>query len=108
GKHTEFSVDDDGFVWFKDRLCVPSDQALREKVMTKAHSPSFTVHPEIRGLRLVFGRDYRKLRELGLSSVQHVILKPMNEVGEHLIEGPELIKITNEKVAVAKEKLKEA
>nr|GFB57009.1 putative nucleotidyltransferase, ribonuclease H [Tanacetum cinerariifolium] len=31
-----------------------------------------------------------------------------NEVGERLIEGPELIEITNEKVAVAKEKLKEA
>nr|GFA33240.1 hypothetical protein [Tanacetum cinerariifolium] len=45
GKHTEFSVDDDGVVWFEDRLCVPSDQALREKVMTKAHSSPFTVHP---------------------------------------------------------------
>ncbi|GJY21965.1 putative reverse transcriptase domain-containing protein [Tanacetum coccineum] len=33
GKHTEFSVDDDGVVWFEDRLCVPNDQALREKVM---------------------------------------------------------------------------
>nr|GEY77451.1 putative nucleotidyltransferase, ribonuclease H [Tanacetum cinerariifolium] len=31
-----------------------------------------------------------------------------NEVGECLIKGPELIEITNEKVAVAKEKLKEA
>nr|GFC14092.1 putative reverse transcriptase domain-containing protein [Tanacetum cinerariifolium] len=31
-----------------------------------------------------------------------------NEVGERLIEGPELIEITNEKVAVAKENLKEA
>ncbi|GKB85149.1 putative nucleotidyltransferase, ribonuclease H, partial [Tanacetum coccineum] len=31
GKHTEFSVDDDGIVWFEDRLCVPNDQALREK-----------------------------------------------------------------------------
>nr|GEZ43453.1 putative nucleotidyltransferase, ribonuclease H [Tanacetum cinerariifolium] len=31
-----------------------------------------------------------------------------NEVGKHLIEGWELIEITNEKVAVAKEKLKEA
>nr|GFB29749.1 putative nucleotidyltransferase, ribonuclease H [Tanacetum cinerariifolium] len=31
-----------------------------------------------------------------------------NEVGKCLIEGPELIEITNEKVAVAKEKLKEA
>nr|GFD26161.1 retrotransposon protein, putative, Ty3-gypsy subclass [Tanacetum cinerariifolium] len=23
GKHTKFSVDDDGVVWFKDRLCIP-------------------------------------------------------------------------------------
>nr|GFC73825.1 retrotransposon protein, putative, Ty3-gypsy subclass [Tanacetum cinerariifolium] len=221
----------DGVVWFEDRLCVPSDQALREKVMTKAHSYPFTVHPgstkmyrdlkqyfwwngkkqyvatfvskcmtcqqvkiehqrasrllqpleipmwkwdeismdfvtEIRGLCLIFGKDYRKLGELGLSSVHHFILKPMSErtiqtledmlracalewtgnwdeylclvefaynnswhasikatpfellygrksrvpicwdeVGERLIEGPELIEITNEKVVVAKEKL---
>ncbi|GKB07300.1 retrotransposon protein, putative, ty3-gypsy subclass [Tanacetum coccineum] len=31
-----------------------------------------------------------------------------NEVGEETIEGPELVKITNDKVEVAKEKLKEA
>ncbi|GKF30867.1 retrotransposon protein, putative, ty3-gypsy subclass [Tanacetum coccineum] len=31
GKHTEFSIDEDGVVWFEDRLCVPNDQALREK-----------------------------------------------------------------------------
>nr|GFC45095.1 hypothetical protein [Tanacetum cinerariifolium] len=73
GKHTKFSVDDDGVVWFEDRLCVPSDQTLREKVMTEPYSSSFTVHP-----------------------------------GERLIKGPELIEITNEKVAAAKEKLKEA
>ncbi|GJV92324.1 retrotransposon protein, putative, ty3-gypsy subclass [Tanacetum coccineum] len=45
GKHTEFSVDDDGVVWFEDRLCVPNDQVLREKVMTEAHSSPFTIHP---------------------------------------------------------------
>ncbi|GJW39237.1 reverse transcriptase domain-containing protein [Tanacetum coccineum] len=27
------SVDDDGVVWFEDMLCVPNDQALREKVI---------------------------------------------------------------------------
>ncbi|GJV68844.1 ribonuclease H-like domain-containing protein [Tanacetum coccineum] len=26
GKHTEYSVNDDGVVWFEDRLCVPNDQ----------------------------------------------------------------------------------
>ncbi|GJU86663.1 hypothetical protein Tco_1294209 [Tanacetum coccineum] len=47
GKHTEFSVDDDSVVWFEDRLCVPNDQALREKVMTEAHSSPFTIHPAV-------------------------------------------------------------
>nr|GEV28800.1 retrotransposon protein, putative, Ty3-gypsy subclass [Tanacetum cinerariifolium] len=32
----------------------------------------------------------------------------INEVGERIIEGPELVEVTNEKVAIAKEKLKEA
>nr|GFB22915.1 hypothetical protein [Tanacetum cinerariifolium] len=31
-----------------------------------------------------------------------------SEVGERVIEGPELVKVTNEKVTIAKEKLKEA
>ncbi|GJT74185.1 putative nucleotidyltransferase, ribonuclease H [Tanacetum coccineum] len=45
GKHTEFRVDDEGVVWFEDRLCVPNDQTLREKIMTEAHSSPFTIHP---------------------------------------------------------------
>nr|GFB94979.1 putative reverse transcriptase domain-containing protein [Tanacetum cinerariifolium] len=106
GKHIEFSVDDDGVVWFEDRLCVPSDQALREKVMTEAHSSSFTVHPEFAynnswhasikaaPFELLYGRKCR-------------VPICWNEVGERLIEISELIEITNEKVAVAKEKLKE-
>nr|GEY36822.1 putative nucleotidyltransferase, ribonuclease H [Tanacetum cinerariifolium] len=32
----------------------------------------------------------------------------LDQVGEHVIEGPEMIEVTNEKVAIAKEKLKEA
>ncbi|GKE41591.1 putative nucleotidyltransferase, ribonuclease H, partial [Tanacetum coccineum] len=217
GKHTEFSVDDDGVVWFEDRLCVPNDQALREKVMTEAHSSPFTIHPGstkmyrdlkqyfwwngmkqdpleipmwkwdeismdfVTGLPttqkrhdaiwVVVDRLTKKLGELVLSSQYsisssnrwsvredhsdfgryveglcfgmdgswdeylclvefaynnswHASIKAApfeilygrkcrapicwDEVGERLIEGPELIKITNEKVAVAKEKLKEA
>ncbi|GKB96183.1 hypothetical protein Tco_0982320 [Tanacetum coccineum] len=36
---------------------------------------------EIQSLRLVFGKDYRKLGELVLSLVQHFILKPMSVKG---------------------------
>ncbi|GJU55277.1 retrotransposon protein, putative, ty3-gypsy subclass [Tanacetum coccineum] len=185
GKHTEFSVDDDGVVWFEDRLCVPNDQALREKVMTEAHSSPFTIHPGstkmYRDLKQYFWWNGIKqdvatfvskcmtcqqvkiehqrasglLQPLeipmwkwdeismdfvtGLPTTQkrhdaiwvfaynnswHANIKATpfellygrkcrapicwDEGGEHLIEGPELIEITNEKVAVAKEKLKEA
>ncbi|GJS30672.1 retrotransposon protein, putative, ty3-gypsy subclass [Tanacetum coccineum] len=224
GKHTEFSVDDDGVVWFEDRLCVPNDQALREKVMTEAHSSPFTIHPEKRhdaiwvvvdrltksahflpirknygisklaeifrqeivrlhgtptsivsdrdpkftshfwkglqkawGTRLKFSTafhpqtdgqsertiqtledmlracalewtgswdEYLCLVEFAYNNSWHASIKAApfellygrkcrapicwDEVGERLIEGPELIEITNEKVAVAKEKLKEA
>ncbi|GJT07422.1 hypothetical protein Tco_0841884 [Tanacetum coccineum] len=44
-KHTEFSVDDDGIVWFEDRLCVPNDQALREKVKIEHQRASGLLQP---------------------------------------------------------------
>ncbi|GKA73581.1 putative nucleotidyltransferase, ribonuclease H [Tanacetum coccineum] len=194
GKHTEFRVDDGGVVWFEDRLCVPNDQALREKVMTEAHSSPFTIHPgstkmyrdlkqyfwwngmkqdvatdpkftshfwkglqKAWGTRLKFSTtfhpqtdgqsertiqtledmlracalewtgswdEYLCLVEFAYNNSWHASIKAApfellygrkcrapicwDEVGERLIEGPELIEITNEKVAVAKEKLKEA
>ncbi|GJV61739.1 hypothetical protein Tco_1467839 [Tanacetum coccineum] len=45
-------------------LCVPNDQALREKVMTEAHSSPFTIHPEQRSeVYSHFGKDTEKLVE---------------------------------------------
>ncbi|GJW72873.1 putative reverse transcriptase domain-containing protein [Tanacetum coccineum] len=86
---------------------------------------------EIQSLRLIFGRDYRKLGELVLKKTEldeYFVLGELptiivaasirqspfellygrkcrapicwDEVGERLIEGPELIEITNKKLAV--------
>ncbi|GKA31820.1 putative nucleotidyltransferase, ribonuclease H [Tanacetum coccineum] len=214
GKHTEFSVDDDGVVWFEDRLCVPNDQALREKKATdvalvwstvmilsavskiehqrasgllqpleipmwkwdeismdfvtglpttqKRHDAiwvvvdrltksahflpirknyGITFHPQtdgqsertiqtledmLRACALEWTGcwdEYLCLVEFAYNNSWHASIKAApfellygrkcrapicwDEVGERLIEGPELIEITNEKVAVAKEKLKE-
>ncbi|GKD67285.1 putative nucleotidyltransferase, ribonuclease H [Tanacetum coccineum] len=140
GKHTEFSVDDDGVVWFEDRLCVPNDQALREKFTIHSRDPKFTSH-FWKGLQKAWGKlvlrsvqhfilndgswdEYLCLVEFAYNNSWHASIKAApfellygrkcrapicwDEVGERLIEGPELIEITNEKVAVAKEKLKEA
>ncbi|GJQ92601.1 putative nucleotidyltransferase, ribonuclease H [Tanacetum coccineum] len=134
GKHTEFSVDDDGVVWFEDRLCVPNDQALREKVKIEHQRASGLLQPlEIpmwNGMRIsmdfvqLVWDEYLCLVEFAYNNSWHASIKAApfellygrkcrapicwDEVGERLIEGPELIEITNEKVAVAKEKLKEA
>nr|GFB45559.1 hypothetical protein [Tanacetum cinerariifolium] len=52
----------------------------------------------------------KRLREPGLSSVLPFIPRQTvrDQVGERVIEGPEMIEVTNAKFAVAKEKLKEA
>nr|GEZ81282.1 putative reverse transcriptase domain-containing protein [Tanacetum cinerariifolium] len=111
------------------RLCVPNNATLREALLTEAHSSPFSVHPgwrrffnkrsydytalhqrlyqtETHVSHLVFGKVCRKLGEPGLSSVPPFILR--QTVGERVIEGPKMIKVTNKKVVIAKQKLKEA
>nr|GFC06697.1 putative nucleotidyltransferase, ribonuclease H [Tanacetum cinerariifolium] len=51
------------------------------------------------------GKPLGKLRSL---SGLLILISFHDLVGERVIEGPEMIEVTNEKVAVAKEKLKEA
>nr|GEX93556.1 putative nucleotidyltransferase, ribonuclease H [Tanacetum cinerariifolium] len=213
----EFRVDDDGVMWFGDRLCVPSDPTLREVVLSEAHISPFSIHlgstkmygdlkqhfwwngmkrdiatladifhQEIvrlhgtlativsdrdlrftsrfwKGLQSAWGTrlkfsttfypetdgqtertiqtledmlrscalewtgnwdEYLCLVEFAYNNSLHASITAApyellyrrkcrapicwNEVGERVIEGPELIKVTNEKVVVAKEKLKEA
>ncbi|GJU36457.1 hypothetical protein Tco_1184811 [Tanacetum coccineum] len=115
GKHTEFSVDDDGVVWFEDRLCVPNDQALARRTMelvseaeissgyvrTAWHTDfCYCVPTEILSLLSFFGKDYRKLRELVL--IQYKAYHPQTD-GQS-----ERTYRTLEDNGCAKEKLKEA
>ncbi|GJX20316.1 reverse transcriptase [Tanacetum coccineum] len=55
--------------------------------------------------RRFFSNSIRLQAIVWAASVRHFV---RNKVGEHVIEGPELVEVTNEKVAIAKEKLKEA
>ncbi|GJW09530.1 putative reverse transcriptase domain-containing protein [Tanacetum coccineum] len=78
---------------------------LEEAMLSEAHSSPFSIHPGSTKIwhasikAAPFDLLYRrKCRELIC----------WNEVGERLIEGPKLIEVTNEKVTIAKEKLKEA
>ena len=43
-KDTEFSVNEDGFLYYRDRVCVPNDNKLKKFILEEAHSGSFAMH----------------------------------------------------------------
>ncbi|WVZ63657.1 hypothetical protein U9M48_013271, partial [Paspalum notatum var. saurae] len=44
-KRACFTLDDQGVLWFKNRLVVPKGMELRKKILDEAHTSMFTMHP---------------------------------------------------------------
>ena len=44
-KEREFTIRDDGSLWFRDRLCVPDVKEIKKKILKEAHSSLYTAHP---------------------------------------------------------------
>ena len=45
GKETEFIAKDDGFLYYRDQVCVPNDDELKKSILKEAHNGSFSMHP---------------------------------------------------------------
>ena len=45
GKEIEFSMKEDGSLYYKDRVCVPNDSELKKAIIEEAHNGSFVMHP---------------------------------------------------------------
>ena len=45
GVESEFSVKEDGSLYFGDRLCVLVDSELKKELLHEAHNSMFTMHP---------------------------------------------------------------
>jgi transposase InsO family protein len=45
GAAPRFHIAEDGALLFDDRLCVPADPALKEKILIEAHNSGYTIHP---------------------------------------------------------------
>ena len=43
-KETEFSMNEDGFLYYRDRVYVPNDDELKKSILEEAHSGSFVMH----------------------------------------------------------------
>jgi hypothetical protein len=37
--------DEQGIIWFKDRICVPEIDSLRETILKEAHDSDYSIHP---------------------------------------------------------------
>ena len=35
----------DGFLYYRDRVCVPNDDELKKSILEEAHNKSFAMHP---------------------------------------------------------------
>jgi hypothetical protein len=45
GKVLEFKEDEQGTVWFKNRICVPEIKEPRETILMEAHDSAYSIHP---------------------------------------------------------------
>jgi hypothetical protein len=45
GRVPEFTEDEQGTVWFKNRICVPDIESLRETILKEAHDSDYSIHP---------------------------------------------------------------
>ena len=44
GKEIEFSMNEDGFLYYRDRVCVPNDNELKKYILEEAQCGSFVIH----------------------------------------------------------------
>jgi hypothetical protein len=44
-KAPEFSVDEQGTLWYKKRFCVPKVKEIKELILREAHDSTYSIHP---------------------------------------------------------------
>jgi hypothetical protein len=44
-KAPRFSIDEQGTLWYKKRLCVPKAKEIRELILREAHDSAYSIHP---------------------------------------------------------------
>ena len=47
-KETEFTVNENGVLYFKDRVCVPNGNDLRKAILEEAHNGSFSMYQDLK------------------------------------------------------------
>jgi hypothetical protein len=45
GRGPDFIEDEEGTIWFKNRICVPEIDSLCETILKEAHESAYSIHP---------------------------------------------------------------
>ncbi|WVZ93891.1 hypothetical protein U9M48_039843 [Paspalum notatum var. saurae] len=45
GKAPHFSEDEQGTVWYKNRICVPDVDSIKKLILSEAHDTAYSIHP---------------------------------------------------------------
>ncbi|WVZ76590.1 hypothetical protein U9M48_024555 [Paspalum notatum var. saurae] len=45
GKAPHFCVDEQGTVWYKNRICVPDVDSIKKLILSEAHDTAYSIHP---------------------------------------------------------------
>jgi hypothetical protein len=45
GRGPDFTEDEQGTIWFKNRICVPEIDSLHETILKEAHDSAYSIHP---------------------------------------------------------------
>jgi hypothetical protein len=46
GRDSKFTEGEQGTIWFKDKICVPEIDSLRETILKEAHDSDYSIHPD--------------------------------------------------------------
>ncbi|WVZ75635.1 hypothetical protein U9M48_023672 [Paspalum notatum var. saurae] len=111
-----FKLDEEGVLWFKNRLVVPKDMEPRKKILDEAHTSMFTLHPGSNKMYQDLKQKFwwtRMKREIAkyvseCDVCQRVKADHLKPAGERVTFGPDLVTQAEEQVKFIHENLKRA
>lgn len=45
GQYQDYIIDEQGTLWLKQRICVPTNQHIRDAILLEAHNSKYSIHP---------------------------------------------------------------
>jgi hypothetical protein len=45
GRGPDFIEDEQGTIWFQNKICVPAIDSLQETILKEAHDSAYSIHP---------------------------------------------------------------